>query len=68
MSSAAKAELGMLYISTKFMAPIRHTLTEMGHPQPPMPIQTDNSTMFGIIANKIMTKATKAMDMHYHWL
>ena len=37
---------------------------EMGHPQPPMPIQTNNLSIFGIVTNKKITKATKAMDMH----
>ena len=68
MSSAAEAELGVLYINTKLVAPMWHTLMEMGLPQPPTPIQTDNSTTFGVVINKIILKATKAMDMCYHWL
>ena len=68
MSSTVEAELWALYINTNFVAPIRHTFTEIGHPQPPMPIPTDNSTTFGAVTNKIIPKATKAMDMHYHWL
>ena len=68
MLSTAEAELGALYINTKFAVPIRHVLTELGHPQPPTPIQTDNSTAFGVVMNKIIPKATKAMNVHYHWL
>ena len=68
MSPAVEAKLSELYINAKFVAPVRHMLMEMGHPQPPMLIQTDNSTAFGIITNKINPKATKAMDMCYHWL
>ena len=66
MSSAGEAELGMLYINTKFAAPIRHTLTEIGHPQPLPPIQTDISTVLGVVTNKVIPWTTKAMDMHYH--
>eukprot|EP00804_Cyclotella_cryptica_P015615 CCRYP_003606-RB/>CCRYP_003606-RB protein AED:0.67 eAED:0.43 QI:0/-1/0/1/-1/0/1/0/166 len=40
----------------------------MGHPQPPTPIQTDNSTALGVVNNTIQPKCTKAMDMHFHWL
>jgi hypothetical protein len=40
----------------------------MGHPQPPTPIQMDNTTMEGVINNKIQPKWTKAMDMRFHWL
>ena len=68
MSSVAEAELGALYINAKFVAPVQQMLQEMGHPQPPMSIQTDNSTTYGIIMHKIIPKATKAMDMLNHWL
>jgi hypothetical protein len=40
----------------------------MGHPQPPTPIQSDNSTALGVVNNTIQPKRTKAMDMHFHWL
>eukprot|EP00970_Alexandrium_tamarense_P018492 scaffold13343_cov264-Alexandrium_tamarense.AAC.1 len=40
----------------------------MGHPQPPTPIQTDNSTADGIINLRVIPKRTKAMDMRFHWL
>jgi hypothetical protein len=43
-------------------------LQEMGHPQPPTPIQMDNSTAEGIINTKVQPKHTKAMDMQVHWL
>ena len=44
MSSAAEAELGALFINAKLAIAIRHTLEELGHPQPQTPIQTDNKT------------------------
>eukprot|EP00804_Cyclotella_cryptica_P002871 CCRYP_009392-RE/>CCRYP_009392-RE protein AED:0.61 eAED:0.43 QI:0/-1/0/1/-1/0/1/0/167 len=40
----------------------------MGHPQPPTPIQTDNSTTLDIVNNTIQPKRMKAMDMRFHWL
>eukprot|EP00804_Cyclotella_cryptica_P017108 CCRYP_003349-RA/>CCRYP_003349-RA protein AED:0.50 eAED:0.45 QI:0/-1/0/1/-1/0/1/0/116 len=40
----------------------------MGHPQPPTPIQTDNSTALSVVNNTIQPKRTKAMDMQFHWL
>ena len=43
-------------------------LEEMGHPQPPTPIQMDNSTALGVVTNIIQPKCTKAMDMRLHWL
>jgi hypothetical protein len=68
MSSAAEAELGALYINAHKPIPCRTLLEEMGHKQPPTPIQTDNSTALGIVTNNILPRRTKAMDMHYWWL
>jgi hypothetical protein len=67
MSSAAEAELGALFINAKTAVPMRKTLEELGHPQPPTLMQTDKSTAYGILNNKITPKATKAIDMHFHW-
>jgi hypothetical protein len=68
MSSATEAELGGLFINAKTAVPIRTTLEELGHKQPPTPIQTDNSTACGVANNEIQPKATKAMDMRFYWL
>ena len=68
MSSAAEAELSALYINAKEAVYIRTILEELGHKQPPTPIQTDNSTAEGIINSKVQPKRTKAMDMRFHWL
>jgi hypothetical protein len=68
MSSAAEAKLGALYINTREVIPLQHLLIKMGHPQPPTPIQTDNSTALGVVNNTIQPKCTKAMDMQFHCL
>ncbi|KAL3781993.1 hypothetical protein HJC23_013821 [Cyclotella cryptica] len=68
MSSAAEAELGALYINARETILLRHLLEEMGHKQPPTPVQIDNSTALGVVTNTIQPKRTKAMDMRYHWL
>ena len=34
MTSAAKAEIGAMYINAREAVPTRKTLIEMGHPQP----------------------------------
>jgi hypothetical protein len=47
MSSAAEAELGALYINARETIPMQQVLKEMGHKQPPTPIQTNNSTALG---------------------
>jgi hypothetical protein len=68
MSSAAKAELDALYINAREAIPMRHLLKEIGHKQPPTPIQTDNSTAHGVITHNIQARCTKAMDMRFNWL
>jgi hypothetical protein len=68
MSSAAEAELGGLYINAREAVPARITLEEMGWPQPPTPVQTDNTMAHGVVTNKIQPRRTKAMDMRFHWL
>ena len=65
MTSAAEAEIGALYINCREAVPARHTLEYMGHPQPPTPMQTDNTTALGVVNNNVMKKL-KAMDMKYH--
>ena len=40
----------------------------MGHLQPPIPIQMDNSTALGVVTNNFLPRQTKAMDMRFWWL
>jgi hypothetical protein len=68
MSSAAEAELGALFINAKEAVNMRRMLSEMGHPQPRTPIQTDNSTAEGVINSQIHQRRTKSMDMRFEWL
>lgn len=68
MSSATEAELAGLYIMAREAVYIRIILEELGHEQPPTPLQTDNSMADGIINGKVQPKRTKAMDMRFHWL
>ena len=68
MSSAAEAELAALFINCQEAVPARHALEEMGHKQPPTPVQTDNTTAHGVVTNNIASKRLKSMDMRLHWL
>ncbi len=68
MSLAAEAELSALYINAHEAVPMRLLLAEMGHIQPPMPTQTNNSTALGVVNSNIQPWQTKAMDMRFHWL
>ena len=68
MSSATEAELAALYIMAREAVYIRIILEELGHKQPPTPVQTDNSMADGVINGKVQPRRTKAMDMRFHWL
>ena len=68
MSSATEAELTALYIMAREAVYIRIILEEMGHKQPPTPLQTDNSMVDTVCNGKNQPKRTKAMDMRFHWL
>ena len=68
MSPAAEAELGALFLNPRQALPARTTLFEMGHPQPPTPIQTDNTTALGFVGNNMTPKARKSTDMQQWWM
>ena len=55
LSSAAEAKFGALFHNTKEATPLRTTLEELGHPQPPTPVLVDNSTAIGL-ANDTVTQ------------
>ena len=68
MSSAAKDQLGGLYINCREAIPARHALIAMGHHQSPTPVQTNNTTALGIVNKTIAPRRTNAMVMRFRWL
>ena len=68
VSSAAETELGALFINSRQAIPARKSLEELGHQQPPTPIQTDNTTALGFVSKNLQPKATKSVDMRYWWM
>ena len=68
MSSATEAKLAALYIMAREAVYIRIILEEMGHAQPPSPLQTYNAMAEALTNGKVQPKRTKAMDMRLHWL
>ncbi len=67
-ASTAEAELGALFLHAQEAKVIRLVLEELGHPQPPTPIQIDNTTTVGIVNNTIKQQHSQAMEMRYFWL
>ena len=68
MASSAEAKLGALFLNFQEAVPIRITLEEMGHTQPPTPVQVDNSTALGISTGTIKQRKSKAMDVRFCWI
>ena len=68
MASAAEAEIGGIFHNGQSAVPLRHALIEMGHPQPPTLMQTDNFTALGFVNSSNKIKRIKAMDMRFHWI
>ena len=62
-ASAAEAELGALFLNLKQGRIIRLTLEEMGHLQPPTPINVDNATSVGIVNGTVKRQRSRIMEM-----
>jgi hypothetical protein len=66
VASATEAELAALYYNAREACTVRTILTEMVHPQPPTPIQTDNEVAVGLAHNTVKQRRYKAIDMHFY--
>jgi hypothetical protein len=58
----------VVFINSKEGVVLRTTLEELGHHQPPTPMETDNTTATGYSNGTIKEKRTKAMDMRFYWI
>jgi hypothetical protein len=65
MSSAAEAEIGSVFLNAKEATILGTTLEEMGHPQLPTPLQTDNNTATGYSNDTVKQRCTRTMDMQF---
>ncbi len=68
MSLVTEAKFAGLYIMAQEAVYIRIILEELGHKQPPTPLQTDNAMADGEINWKVQPEQTKAIDIRFHWL
>jgi hypothetical protein len=65
LASAAEAELAALFHNGREACQLRITLEELGHPQPPTPIATDNTTASGITNDTVKQKQTKQSTCNF---
>ena len=68
MASPAEAKLGALLLNCQEYVPIQITLEEMGHSQPPTPVQVDNSNELGIANGNIKQRKSNEIDMCFYWI
>jgi hypothetical protein len=68
VSSAAEAELGALFHSSKEACPLRIALEELGHLQSPTSLITDNPTASGIANDTVKQHQSKAIDVRFYWI
>ena len=66
-ASASEAEYGAIFVNMRLGETIRTIATALGHPQPPTEIYTDSSSAQKY-AHGLSSKASKAMDMRFHWV
>ena len=57
-----------MYENAQKVIEFRQVLEDMGHPQPPTLIRTDNKTACGIINGTMKQKRSKAIDVQYNWV
>jgi hypothetical protein len=68
VASAAEAKLGAFFLNCKQATIVQLTLKEMGHLQPPTPINCDTSTAVGIANNTVKRQCSWSMEMQYFWV
>ena len=63
-----ETEVAATSYNAKEAHPFRVTLAEMGHPQPPTPMEVDNETAIGYLKSTMKQKRSKAIDMIFYWV
>ena len=65
-SSAMETKVAATFYNAKESLPLKVTLAEMGHPQPPTPMEVDNETAIGFLKITMKQKRSKAIDMRFY--
>jgi hypothetical protein len=68
MRSAAESETGGVFNNGQAAIICRTALQALGHPQPPTPLKTDNTTASSFIHANIRQRRSKTWDMRWNWL
>ena len=63
-----ETEVAATFYNAKEALPFRVILTEMGHPQPPTPMEVDNETAIRFLKSIMKQKDSKYIDMRFYWV
>ena len=63
-----ETEVAATFYNSKEALTFRVNLAEMGHPQPPTPMEVENETAIGFLKSKMKQKRSKAIDMRFYWV
>lgn len=66
-SSACESEWAAIFKACKEAIESRHILADLGFPQPPTIVTSDNKFVVGLSNGTLKPKRSKAMDMRFHW-
>ena len=61
-------DVAATFYNDKEALPFKVTLSELGHPQPPTPMEVDNKTAIGFLKKTMKQKRSKAIDMRLYWV
>jgi len=68
VTSAFEGEYGGLYVNGQHAEALRNTLMDMGYPQGPTTLISDNSAAVGIATFTAKQRRSKHIDLRFHWI
>ena len=68
VSSAMEAEIAGIFVNAQASIPLRNTLEDLGFPQDPTLIISDNLVGVNILNENTSPKKSKSIDMRYYWI
>ena len=63
-----ETEVAATFYNAKEALPFIVTLAEMGHPQPPTPMEVNNGRAIGSLKSTMKQKRSKAINMILYWV
>jgi hypothetical protein len=68
VASACEIEWAAIFKACKEAVETRQIASDLGHPQPPTLVTSDNKCAVGLSNDTVKPKRSKAMDMRFHWV